>query len=143
MRRKHAAALLVAILLPATTVVSRGQSPQPTSPLATPPATIDLAAAVEVPIALEEPAARQAVRPGDYAGQYGVREIRLEPDGRLVLQREGGPPLEMVPAGPDAFTLKDVPQAQIQFVRDAAGAVTGVRILNRDGQWETVARERR
>jgi hypothetical protein len=94
-------------------------------------------------VTLEEPASRPAVRPGDYAGKYGVREIRLEPDGRLVLQREGGPPLEMVPAGPDAFTLKDVPQARIQFMRDTAGAVIGVRILNRDGQWETVARDRR
>ena len=49
----------------------------------------------------------------------------------------------MVPTGPDSFTLKEAPQAQIQFVRDQAGAVTAVKIFNREGQWETIPRGRR
>jgi len=48
----------------------------------------------------------------------------------------------MVAAGADTFTLAEVPQAQIKFTRDAAGVVTSVAILNRDGQWETEKRVR-
>jgi hypothetical protein len=101
------------------------------------------------PIVLEEPARRTpapgataAERPSsltDYVGRYGAREIRLEAR-TLVLQRDGGPPLAMVSTGRDTFTLADVPQAQIRFTRDGSGAVTEVRILNRDGQWETERR---
>ncbi|HEX6976223.1 MAG TPA: aspartyl protease family protein [Vicinamibacterales bacterium] len=92
-------------------------------------------------IVLDEPAPAAPARSTEYAGRYGTREIRLQ-EGKLVLQREGGPALEMVATGPDTFTLKEVPQAQFQFLRDAAGAVTAVKILNREGQWETVPRDR-
>jgi hypothetical protein len=102
------------------------------------------------PIVLEEPGPGPALPPGpagtssppsDYAGRYGVREIRAD-DGKLMLQRDGGPPLEMIATGKDAFTLKEAPQAQIKFTRDAAGAVVAVEILNHDGQWETEKRIR-
>jgi hypothetical protein len=100
------------------------------------------------PIVLEEPgprpmaaAAGTASPPSDYVGRYGVREIRVD-EGKLVLQRDGGPPLELIATGKDAFTLKEAPQAQIKFTRDAAGAVVAVEILNRDGQWETERRIR-
>jgi hypothetical protein len=107
-----------------------------------------LARAGADPILLEDPAPRAvaagtgaAASPGDFTGRYGSRVVRVE-NGKLVLQREGGPPLEMVPTGADAFTLAEVPQAQITFTRDAAGVVTSVAILNRDGQWETEKRVR-
>jgi hypothetical protein len=72
----------------------------------------------------------------DYVGRYNSRAIRVE-DGKLVLQRDGGPPLQMVATGKDTFTLAEVPEAQIRFTRDAGGVVTAVEILNREGQWET------
>jgi hypothetical protein len=77
----------------------------------------------------------------DYAGRYGSRTVRAE-NGKLILQRDGGPPLEMVGTGQDTFTLAEVPQAQIKFVRDASGLIVEVQILNRDGQWEKEKRVR-
>ena len=41
-------------------------------------------------VALDE-VARAPVRARDYAGRYGVREIRVEPGGRLVHAEGGGP----------------------------------------------------
>jgi hypothetical protein len=76
-----------------------------------------------------------------FAGRYGVREVRLA-DGGLVLQRDGGPPLAMMASGVDAFSLAAVPEAKIEFVRDQAGAVVAMRVLTREGQWETARRER-
>ena len=111
-------------------------------------ARLRLARASGDPIRLEEPAPRAAAAGapaaaslGDFTGRYGSRVIRVE-NGQLVLQRDGGPPLEMVANGIDTFTLAEVPQAQIKFSRDAAGVVTSVAILNRDGQWETEKRVR-
>jgi hypothetical protein len=98
------------------------------------------------PIVLADPAARPpaaaAPKPAtDYVGRYGSRTISVE-SGKLTLQRDGGPPLVMVATGADTFTLEEVPQAQIKFVRDAAGAVVEAQILNREGQWETEKRVR-
>jgi hypothetical protein len=74
-----------------------------------------------------------------FTGTYGDREITLR-DGHLYLQRPGGPHLEMRATGPDTFGLVDVPAAQIEFVRDASKRVTQIRVLNPQGQWETVDR---
>lgn len=76
-----------------------------------------------------------------YTGRYGVREISIA-DGQLTLQRDGGPPLRLVPAGQDAFTLAEVPEARIRFLRDAAGKVATLEVLNRDGKWESAARSK-
>lgn len=75
-----------------------------------------------------------------YPGKYGIRTI-LARDGRLYLQRDGGPALEMVAAGPDAFTLARVPAARIEFERDAKGTVVALRVLNPRGEFETTRRE--
>lgn len=109
-------------------------------------ARLKLERSAEGAITLEEapPAAspQTAAAPPDVQpllGRFGSREIRYV-DGKLLLQREGGPMLEMVAAGPDAYTLREVPQARIKFVRDAAGQVTAIQVLNREGQWETEQR---
>ena len=111
-------------------------------------ARLRLARAGADPIVLDDQApraaassTRAAASPDDFTGRYGSRVIRVE-NGKLMLQRDGGPPLEMVATGADTFTLAEVPQAQIKFTRDAAGVVTSVAILNRDGQWETEKRVR-
>jgi len=46
----------------------------------------------------------------------------------------------MVSTGKDTFTLKQAPQAKIEFVRDPSGAVVRMKILTSEGQWETLAK---
>ena len=77
----------------------------------------------------------------EYAGTYGVRSVTLEADG-LYLERQGGPKLKLVPRTRDEFTLNEAPNARIIFVRDKAGKITTLRVLNRDGEWETAVRGR-
>jgi hypothetical protein len=72
----------------------------------------------------------------EYAGTYGVRSVMLENDG-LYLQRQGGPKLRLVRKSKDEFTLSEAPHARIIFVRDDAGIINSLRVLNRDGEWET------
>jgi hypothetical protein len=75
-----------------------------------------------------------------YPGRYGIRTISLR-DGHLFLQREGGEPLEMVPVEKDIFTLRPVPEARIEFQRNQAGSVVGLRLLNAQGHWEIIERQ--
>ena len=92
--------------------------PRPTAPPAAPASGNDLASC---------------------AGKYGDRNITYE-SGALYLQRPGGGKFEMVMTERDKFGLREVSQAKIEFQRDASGAVSSVRVLNREGQWETAAR---
>jgi Aspartyl protease len=75
-----------------------------------------------------------------YAGEYGDRVISLT-DGKLFIQRPGGPQLEMRQTGPDAFTLVQIPEAKFEFTRDAAGSVDSIRVF-RNGVWEVSKRSR-
>jgi hypothetical protein len=75
-----------------------------------------------------------------YPGRYGIRTISQR-DGHLFLQREGGEPLEMVPVEKDIFTLRPVPEARIEFQRNKAGSVVGMRLLNAQGHWEIIERQ--
>jgi Aspartyl protease len=90
------------------------------------------------PIVFDETAAAPPGAP-DYVGSYGTRSVQLA-DGTLTFAREGGPPLKMVPTGKDTFTLELAPLAKIEFIRDASGAVVALRVLNSEGQWETLHR---
>lgn len=72
-------------------------------------------------------------------GTYGQRMISLV-DGKLYLQRTGGPQLALVKLGPDEFGLADVPEARIKFVKDSMGKVTEIRVRNRQGEWESSPR---
>ncbi len=71
----------------------------------------------------------------DYPGRYGERTISSE-DGSLYLQREGGPKLKLVTVSKDVFTLAEVPEARIKFVRDESGNIMELSVLNRAGEWE-------
>jgi hypothetical protein len=75
-----------------------------------------------------------------YAGEYGDRVISLV-DGKLFIQRPGGPQLEMRQTGPDAFTLVQIAEAKFEFTRDASGAVDSIRVF-RNGAWEVSKRSR-
>jgi hypothetical protein len=51
----------------------------------------------------------------DFTGRFGVRTIRLE-DGKLVYQRDGGPPFEMTYLGGDLFEIQATGD-RVQFFR--------------------------
>ena len=89
----------------------------------------------------------------EFVGTYGNRRITLT-DGTLYLQRTDGPAtptvdetgrrreaprLAMVPTGPDAFTLAQVPAAAITFVREG-NRVVAIRVRLPDGTWEQAGR---
>ena len=76
----------------------------------------------------------------DYPGKYGERVITAE-GGTLFLQRQGGMRLKMTSISGDEFGLEIVPEARIKFVRDDAGKVVAISILNRAGEWEKTARD--
>lgn len=100
--------------------------------------------ALEMPARPAGPAAASAAAPGTgalavYAGRFGVRTISVI-DGQLFLQRDGGPALRLVPDGRDAFTIADIPQARVRFLRDTGGSVTTLDVLNREGQWESAGK---
>ena len=44
----------------------------------------------------------------------------------LYLQREGGPKLRLMQAAKDEFTLAEVPEARLKFVRDENGKIKHV-----------------
>jgi len=73
----------------------------------------------------------------DYIGQYELRTVSLDEKGNLCIQRTDGPKLVMVKKGVDEYSLEIVPTAIIKFERDKNGKVTSLKILNRDGNWET------
>ena len=76
----------------------------------------------------------------DYSGRYGERTITAENDA-LYLQREGGPKLKLKPVSKDEFTLEEVPEARMKFVRDENGKIKELRVLNRSGEWEISKRQ--
>ncbi len=77
----------------------------------------------------------------DYIGRYGERAITSESDA-LYIERTGGSKLKLVAlAAKDEFTLEAVPAARIKFIRDEAGKVTEIQVLNREGQWENSKKE--
>lgn len=71
-----------------------------------------------------------------YVGTYGQRIISYA-EGQLFLQRVGGPKLTLIAQGLDEFGLAEVPEARIQFSKDATGKVTELRVRNRQGEWES------
>ena len=71
-----------------------------------------------------------------YEGQFGDRQFSVE-GSSLYVQRPGGQKLKMLKTAPDTFTLELVPEAILQFERDAANAIQSVKVSKGDGRWET------
>ena len=99
----------------------------------------------ELPKEAEQPQQQTAARSDlsvlkDYPGRYGERTISLE-DGSLYLQRRGGPKLKLLSVSKDVFTLAEVPEARMKFVRDEKGKIIELQVLNREGEWETSNRQ--
>jgi hypothetical protein len=87
------------------------------------------------------PASPNAPSPlSDYVGTYGDRTLSIV-DRKLHVQRPNGRLMELVPTSRDAFGIAGIPAAKIEFVRDAAGKVSEIRVLNQRSQWETVGRD--
>jgi hypothetical protein len=72
-----------------------------------------------------------------YAGHYGEREIRVD-GGRIVYQRGGGRPTDLIAIGPDLFAVALDPRARVRFV--GQGAVSGLLIERADGSKTEVPR---
>lgn len=73
-----------------------------------------------------------------YAGAYGNRRIRVA-EGHLTLRRTDvpdAPELALLRTGPDRFVLEAMPEVRVEFVRDAAGTVTAIRVQQPNGAWE-------
>jgi hypothetical protein len=82
-----------------------------------------LAAQVE-PIATALPLAA-------YAGAFGERKVSVE-NGRLTLQREGGPKLVMIPIGANLFALETDATTRVEY-KVAGNAATGFELQRGDG----------
>jgi Peptidase family S41/N-terminal domain of Peptidase_S41 in eukaryotic IRBP len=87
-------------------------------------ATAALLAAQVDPVATALPLAA-------YAGNFGDRKVSVE-NGRLALQREGGPKLAMVPIGPNLFTFENDAMSRVEY-KVAGNAATGFQLLRGDG----------
>ncbi|HEX9948399.1 MAG TPA: S41 family peptidase [Allosphingosinicella sp.] len=66
-----------------------------------------------------------------YAGSFGERKVFAE-NGRLVLQREGGPKLVMIPIGPNLFALESDAMTRVEY-KVAGNAATGFELQRGDG----------
>lgn len=80
-----------------------------------------------------------------YVGTYGIRRITLE-RGQLHLQRlsgpEGeGPKIPLTETGTNRFALQGQREPRVEFLVAPDDAITALRILTREGAWETAPRE--
>jgi len=90
---------------------------------------------------VEEPEAVDRAALAEYAGTYEQRTIFLEDDG-LWLQRQGGPKLQLAPGDdPDSWSLKQIPQAKLEFVRGEDGRIRELHVLGMTGAWEVSKRQ--
>jgi hypothetical protein len=76
----------------------------------------------------------------DFAGSYGVRQVRREGD-HLVYQRGENPPLTMIPMGDDTFRLAEVEFFRLRFERDGGRVVRLVGLYD-DGRSDVNERDR-
>jgi hypothetical protein len=89
--------------------------------------------ALATPVALARPAAA-------YAGRFGDRTVTATAQG-VTMQRDGRPPMPLVPTGADAFVMRYDPMVTVRFVGAGAG-VTAVEVAQRDGSVTTAERVR-
>jgi hypothetical protein len=79
-----------------------------------------------------------------YEGLFGERRLSVA-DGKLYLQRIAGPQgegpkLSLVQIRPDEFALAGTTEVRFVFNRDAARKITALKVLNREGAWETAVK---
>ena len=78
----------------------------------------------------------------DYLGNYPLAPMFVmavtTADGKLFVQATGQPQLQLLPAGPDHFKVKDV-EAEVMFERAPAGGVVAL-ILRQNGMDQRAAR---
>jgi hypothetical protein len=80
-----------------------------------------------------------------YLGEYGTRRVFTE-DGVLKMVRtdvHDASPVDLVPLGPDYFTLKQAAVARIRFERNEAGMVLRLHVRLPTGSWEISERRAR
>ena len=104
---------------------------------ATPPERSRLEAMATVLAAQIQPVAT-ALPLAAYTGVFGERTVSLE-DGRLALQRSGGPRLAMIPIGPNAFAFEGDPAARVEFAVAGDQAI-GFELIRGDGSRVTATR---
>jgi hypothetical protein len=73
-----------------------------------------------------------------YAGDYGIRRIRVE-RGALTFQREQREPIVLVPLAPDLFQFASDPHIRLRFRRQE-GRITGFEMFGLQGDPVTVQR---
>lgn len=73
-----------------------------------------------------------------YAGNFGERKVSIE-NGRLTLQRQGGPKLAMVPIGPNLFAFENDAMTRVEY-KVAGNSATGFELLRSDGSKASAAR---
>ncbi len=88
--------------------------------------------ALATPTALARPAAA-------YAGRFGERTVRVAGD-TVTMQRDGRPPLDLVPTGHDTFVARQDPMAEVRFVV-AGEEVRALEVRQRDGSVSRAERE--
>lgn len=71
----------------------------------------------------------------EYTGKYGDRTLTVVGDF-LYIQRPNGAVLKMLPKNKDEFTLEIVPNAILQFERDATNQIKSIKVSKGDGKWE-------
>lgn len=71
----------------------------------------------------------------EYAGEYGLRQIRLD-GSRLVQTRDGGVARALVPMRKDLFGVDGMDGQRIRFTRDTSGRVDGLVALYDVGREE-------
>jgi hypothetical protein len=93
-----------------------------------------------IPAAKDTASAAPAKSTNEYEGLYGERRFTFE-NGSLFLQRiagphGAGPKLKLAEIEKDSYALPDETKVRIKFVRDPAGKITEVMVLNPMGEWE-------
>lgn len=79
-----------------------------------------------------------AARPQAYAGRFGERTISVR-DGAILYQRDGRPPMRLLPLEADLFVMEGDPSTRVRIRRDS-GHATAIELLRDDGSMSAFQR---
>jgi len=91
--------------------------------------------------AAKKPAAFTAKELEAFAGTYGPRKVWVE-KGQLLHQRQGRPPLTLVPMSGTTFAVEGADHVRFTFVRDDAGRVSKVVLTYDNGERDESPRDK-